>query len=111
MKNFYNNTIRSSFEMMLKESYVDNKEEEKFVAYSELLVTIPNKRTDLLVKEVLEGYIKEYGLKVFNNNLRKIISNGVLGVNKEKELSIEENELYSNICDYYDNLINELEVI
>ena len=111
MENFYNNTIKNTFEMMLKDSYVISKGEEKFVAYSEFLVNVPNIKTNLLVSEVLEKYIKEDGLEVFNNNLKRIIINGILGVNKERKLSLEEKELYYNICDYYDGLIKELEII
>lgn len=111
MEKFYNNTVKSSFEMMLKDSYVNNKGEEKFVAYSEILIAIPNERTNLLVREVLESYIIEDGLKVFNNNLKRVISNGILGANKEREFTIEERELYSNVCDYYDGLISELEIM
>lgn len=110
MKGFYDNAVKSGFEMILKDSYINNKGEDKFVAYSELLITIPNEKTNLLVIEALESYIKEDGLQIFNSNLKKIIRNGILGINGEREFTVEEKELYSNICDFYNGLVDRLEI-
>lgn len=111
MNNFYTNTIKSAFEMMLGDSYVNNKGEEKFVAYSEFLVTVPNDKTNLIVMEVLESYIKKDGLKIFNNNLEKIVRKGVINSNEEREFTVEENELYLNVLNYYKDLIKELKIL
>lgn len=111
MNNFYTNTIKSAFEMVLGDSYLTNKGEEKFVAYSEFLVTVPNDKTNVIVMEVLEDYIKKDGLEIFNNNLEKLVRKGIINSNQEREFTVEENELYLNILNYYNDLIKELKIL
>lgn len=111
MNNFYTNTIKSAFEMMLRDSYLSNNGEEKFVAYSEFLVTVPNDKTDIIIMNVLEDYIKKDGLEVFNNNLKQIVTKGIRNSKEERKFTKEENKLYLNILNYYSDLIERLKIL
>lgn len=108
MIKFYDELIKDTFKMILEGECVNKEAEKKFVAYSEFLINMPNERTNTLVSEVLEGVIKENGVKVFDDTLKRIINKGLLEGKEDRELSLEEEELYSSIYNYYTKLISRL---